>query len=242
MPAQTLRRRNLQPEILDDPSLDAKEHRLALKGLARVNRISLSANILWPAIRDLCRQRSRAGDARPVRLLDIATGGGDVPVQLWHKARKAGLALEVSGCDFSSMSLEHARAHAAQEKADVSFFGVNLLEQPIPSDFDIVTTSLFLHHLNEADALVVLRKMRDSAGEIALVNDLSRGRLGWVSAYVGTRLLSRSHTVHVDGPRSVEGAFTPDEALALATRAGWDGATVKRKFPFRFLLSWTRKS
>jgi hypothetical protein len=46
--------------------------------------------------------------------------------------------------------------------------------------------------------------------------------------------------VHVDALLSVEGAFTPDEALAVAHEAGWDGATVGRKFPFRYLLSWRR--
>ena len=46
--------------------------------------------------------------------------------------------------------------------------------------------------------------------------------------------------VHFDGVVSVEGAFTPEEALAVAHQAGWDGATVRRQFPFRYLLSWRR--
>src|SRR5438128_111546 len=53
-------------------------------------------------------------------------------------------------------------------------------------------------------------------------------------------LWSRSEVVHVDGPRSVEGAYTPEEALELAKRAGLRGATVRRSWPCRFLLSWER--
>lgn len=242
MPTTSLRFRNLQPEIMDDPTIDPEEHRRALTALARVNRISLSWRNLWPPIRELCRARTQAGNSRPVRVLDIATGGGDVPVQLWLKARAKGYALEVAGCDFSPVALGHAREYAKRERADVSFFQVNLLEEPVPSGYDVITTSLFLHHLNEEQALIVLRKMRESAGTLALVNDLARCRLGWLAAYFGTRLLSRSRMVHVDGPRSVEGAFKPAEALALAHRAGWDNAIVRSKFPFRFLLSWTRRS
>jgi hypothetical protein len=82
--------------------------------------------------------------------------------------------------------------------------------------------------------------MRDAAGNLVLVNDLSRGWRGWLAAYLGSRIITRSHVVHVDAPRSVEGAFTPEEAIDVARRAGWDGARVKRKFPFRYLLSWRR--
>jgi len=57
---------------------------------------------------------------------------------------------------------------------------------------------------------------------------------------VGCRLLSRSPIVHFDGPVSVQGAFRMDEALDLAARAGLDGATIRRSWPERFLLSWHR--
>jgi ubiquinone/menaquinone biosynthesis C-methylase UbiE len=225
---------------MDDPTLDAGQHHHALNALARINWLSASAHILWPAIRRLCQQRGKAGDPRPVRVLDVATGGGDVPVRLWRKARRRGFALEVSGCDFSTVALEHARRHAAQCGADVRFFGLDVLAEPIPRGFDILTCSLFLHHLDEQQALILLKKMRESAGMLALVNDLARGPSGWWAAYLGSRILTRSPVVHVDALLSVEGAFTPAEALALAEQAGWDGATVGRRFPFRYLLTWRR--
>jgi 2-polyprenyl-3-methyl-5-hydroxy-6-metoxy-1,4-benzoquinol methylase len=240
MPASSLRDRRLQAEIMDRPDVDAGAHHHALDAIARINLISASSLILWKPIRDLCRERRRAGDPRPVRVLDVATGGGDVPARLWRRARRKGLPLEVAGCDFSPVAVEHARQTAARMTADVSFFPLDLLNEPIPTGYDVITCSLFLHHLDEAQAVTVLGKMREAAGTLALVNDLERGRLGWWAAYVGTRLLTRSPMVHFDGVVSVEGAFTPEEALAVAHKAGWDGATVRRKFPFRYLLSWRR--
>jgi hypothetical protein len=38
----------------------------------------------------------------------------------------------------------------------------------------------------------------------------------------------------------VEAAFTPDEARALAGRAGLHGVRVFRRWPYRFLLEWSR--
>ena len=61
-----------------------------------------------------------------------------------------------------------------------------------------------------------------------------------VLAYLGTRILSRSPVVHVDGLLSVAAAFTMSEALELARRARWEGATVRWRWPFRFLLSGGR--
>jgi 2-polyprenyl-3-methyl-5-hydroxy-6-metoxy-1,4-benzoquinol methylase len=225
---------------MDREGLDPEAHHQALNAIARINFISKSSRILWPPIRDLCRERRRAGDARPVRVLDIATGGGDVPVGLWRLGQRKGLPLKVAGCDFSPLAVEHSKQTAIMARADVVFFQLNVLTEPIPSGYDVITCNLFLHHLDEGQAVTVLGKMRESAGALALVNDLARGRLGWWAAYLGSRILTRSPMVHVDALLSVEGAFTPDEALAVAKKAGWEGAAVSRKFPFRFLLSWRR--
>src|SRR5438093_515405 len=82
------------------------------------------------------------------------------------------------------------------------------LREPLPSEYDAVVSSLFLHHLTEEQAIELLRRM-GTAGQMVLVNDLVRSRTGYLLAWMGTRLLSRSEVVHFDGPRSVEGAFTP---------------------------------
>jgi 2-polyprenyl-3-methyl-5-hydroxy-6-metoxy-1,4-benzoquinol methylase len=240
MPTTSLRQRRLTPEIMDRPGLDPAEHHQALDGIARINLISSSAAIVWPPIRDLCRRRRKAGDTRPLRVLDIATGGGDVPAGIWRRAHRKGFPVEVSGCDVSPLAIEHAKSTAVRLGAQVTFFDLNVLKDPIPAGYDVVMCSLFLHHLTEEEAVTVLGKMREAAGSLVLVNDLSRGWLGWWAARIGTRILTRSQIVHFDGVVSVEGAFTPDEALALAHKAGWDGATVEGRFPFRYLLSWRR--
>lgn len=233
-------KRHLQPEVMDQPGLDHGQHHRALDAMARVNWISGSGRILWPAIRMLCEERRRTGDLRPVRLLDVATGGGDVPASLSRRAKRKGILLEVAGCDVSPTAIEHARKYAGACGAETTFFQRDVLADPLPEGYDVITCSLFLHHLNEEQALVVLRKMSEATGRLALVNDLARGRLGWLAAYLGSRIITRSPVVHVDATVSVEGAFTPEEALVLARRAGWDGAQVRRKFPFRYLLSWRR--
>jgi len=223
---------------MDQPDLAPEEHASALRGLGRINVLSRSDAILWPSIAALAR--TRGAHEPTVRVLDLASGGGDVPIALARRAARAGLNLHVEGCDISPRAVEYAQHQAERQGADVRFFVWDALSGSLPERYDIVTCSLFLHHLDEDAAVDVLRRMGEAAGHLVLVNDLIRSRYGYWLARVGCRLLSRSRVVHFDGPVSVEAAFTPAEAQALAERAGLRGVSVSRHWPQRFLLSWTR--
>lgn len=227
-------RRQRIPERMDDPSLDPAEHRRALAGLARINRISGSAELLWPRISRLARRNRQ----QPLRVLDVATGAGDVPVRLAAKARSRRLAnLQFFGCDVSETAIETARRTGGDT---VTFFRHDVLAEPIPEQYDVVTCSLFLHHLDESDSRLLLRRMADAASHLMLVNDLARGPVNYGLVWLASRLLSRSPVVHFDGPASVRSAYTPEEALAIAEDAGLSGARVHDRPPCRFLLVWAR--
>jgi 2-polyprenyl-3-methyl-5-hydroxy-6-metoxy-1,4-benzoquinol methylase len=228
--------RRLQPEIIDQSGLEAAKLHGALRGLERINWCSQSAQILWPAIEAV---QKKAG-LSTLSLLDVATGAGDIPIALWHKARRAGFELQVAGCDRSTEAIEYARRRAAQAGAAVTFFEHDVIAQGIPGEYDVVACSLFLHHLQGNSAIAFLGDMARSARRLVLVNDLARGKRGHLLAWLASRILTTSKVVHNDALRSVEGAFTLGEARALARQAGLDGAKVMRKWPFRYLLTWER--
>ena len=76
----SLPHRQRLPEIMDQPDLRPARHVGALRGLARVNFWSGSAGILWRPLSALARRLGR-----PIRVLDAASGGGDVPLRLWRR-------------------------------------------------------------------------------------------------------------------------------------------------------------
>jgi 2-polyprenyl-3-methyl-5-hydroxy-6-metoxy-1,4-benzoquinol methylase len=228
--------RRRRAEIMDQPDLQPDRHVQALRGLTRINFFSHSAGILWPHLAELAKNMA----PRVPRVLDVATGAGDVPLRLWKRAGRAGLSLDVEGCDLSPVALTHAQSRAAAAGAPLRFFAYNALTEPVLEGYDAVVCSLFLHHLDEPDAVALLQRLAAMAGRLLLVNDLERGWLGLLAAHVVTRLLTTSYVVHVDGPRSVEGAFTVAEARSLASRAGLVNAQVARRWPFRWLLTWSK--
>ena len=222
---------------MDAEDLDPAKHVHALRALARVNRVSLVAARVWREVLHLSRERHDRGGRRPLRILDVACGGGDVPVDVARRARSAGVSLVVHGCDSSTVALEHARSEAKRWGVAADFFARDVVAEGLPGGYDLVCSSLFHHHLSREDAVGLLRDMAD-AGRSVLVQDLLRGPLGYVLAWFGLRLLSRSEVAHVDGPRSVRAAFTLPEVRAMAAEAGCEGAVVRRGWPERFVLAW----
>ncbi len=219
---------------MDQPGLDPRAHREALDGLGRAHRVSRSAASIWPAIREVV---PRAG--RPLRILDLACGGGHVIIDLARRCARESVALEACGVDLNPVAIDHARARATRAGLrHVTFATLDVARQPLPDGFDVVLCSLFLHHLGDEEAETLLRRMRAAARHLVLVSDLRRTRLGYLFAWAGCRLLSRSRVFHVDGPRSVEAAFTMHETRRLAERAGLTGAQIVARWPQRFLLTW----
>lgn len=219
---------------MDDPALDERAHHEALRGLARLNRLSMSDRIVFRGIREL----GPSPDAGAWSVLDVATGSGDVPVSLGRRAERAGVRLSIRACDASARAVEAARARAQRADAPVDFFVADALDtEPLPHA-DIVTCSLFLHHLENADAARLLRRMAASARRLLLVSDLRRCRRGMALARLVPRLVTRSPVVHADAVRSVKAAFTMEELGRLARDAGLEGASITPRFPARMLLAW----
>jgi 2-polyprenyl-3-methyl-5-hydroxy-6-metoxy-1,4-benzoquinol methylase len=221
------------PEAMDDPCLESGHLRHALRGLSRLNLLSGSARILWPSIVELARR-----EKGPLRVLDLASGGGDVPLGLWRRARRAGVDIEFHGVDVNPRAVRFAREQAGQAGAPLRFDALDVLNEPLPDGFDIVLSSLFLHHVPDHQAVHLLTKMRRAARRILLINDLARSVRGLALAHAASRLFTTSDVVHTDAPRSVRAAFTVEEMRELARRAELKGAEVSRRWPFRLLLTW----
>jgi 2-polyprenyl-3-methyl-5-hydroxy-6-metoxy-1,4-benzoquinol methylase len=227
----------LEPEMMDQPDLDVRRHVHALDALGRANAVSRTAAALWPPIRAAALDKAPG----PLRVLDIASGGGHLLLSLARRAARERMDIEWLGWDLSPVAIDYARTLASRRGVEgVRFERADALHDLIPAGIAVVLCTLFLHHLTESDAVALLQRMREAARHAVVVSDLRRTRLGAAFTWAGCRMLSRSEVFRVDGMRSVAAAFSTDEARSLAAAAGLSGAQVVQVWPQRWLLTWRK--
>lgn len=215
---------------MDEPGLAPALHHDALRGLSRINAVSRTVPSVWRPLNELMQRTGRDN----LRVLDLACGGGDLAIGLALRAQRAGKRLTVHGCDISPTALAFAAQHARRHGVPVHFYQHDALTGDLPDSYDVVVTSLFLHHLEQQDAASLLARCGSAVQGLLVVTDLNRSLTGLALAWLGTHLLSRSPVVHVDGMRSVRAAFTRAEAGELVMRAG----LVAPKFHTTLMSQW----
>lgn len=217
-------------ELMDDPTLDSGEHARALRALNRANRMLGVDRQLYQCLRWV------AGEGAP-SVLDLGTGGGGFLGYVATRQRGNGACLRF-GLDHSTYALQQA---LRWQGGSLRCIAADSRTLPLAdSSVDVVTSSLFLHHFDEADVVAILKEAARVAKKGVVMGDLIRSRVALAATWLGTRLLSRSRVFHVDGPRSTRAAFRPSELAALAVRAGLRGACLERRFPFRVVLLWRK--
>lgn len=223
-------RRRETEELLDQAGQDPAELAANLRDIRTVNRL---AGGVATVLRYLPGLLSHLPRSRPVEILDLATGGGDIPLNLVAWAERQGRPLHLTVTDRSPEILAEAR-RTLGDVPGVTFAVCDARAVPMPErSFDIVLCSLSLHHFAPGDAVQVLREMDRLSRTGFILNDIRRCRTGYVAAWVASRVATRNRLTRHDMPLSVLRAYTPDELRALLRQAGIRDASVTTHPLFR---------
>jgi 2-polyprenyl-3-methyl-5-hydroxy-6-metoxy-1,4-benzoquinol methylase len=168
-----------------------------------------------------------------VRILDVATGSGDIPRLIVDHARRENLAVQIDAIDQQESTVAIARRLSAAYP-EIDFRCANLFEwnsspgkldglkpSSLPEPYDIVLCSLTLHHFTNDDAVRVLQKIRELSRTRVLLADLRRARWLSCAVYLVTATIYRDKMTKMDARLSAARAFSFRELRALAERAGW---------------------
>jgi ubiquinone/menaquinone biosynthesis C-methylase UbiE len=204
-------------ELLDGPLDDPAALVANLRDLRRLNHATGGVRLSIAAVR-------RLGDGRlPGSILDVGSGGADIPVAFLEAAARDGTTLAVTAVDSREEILNAARvARPSLHRLD----GLELAvadgrRLPYPdASFDVGHASLVLHHLEPSDAVAFLVELRRVARIGVVINDLVRGRLSWLGAWLLVHTVATGRYTRNDGPLSVRRAYSRAELDDLLRRAG----------------------
>ena len=211
-------------ELLDAPAppSDLEE---SLRDVARLNRFFGGA---WMIRAQVARLLDGIPADRTVTILDVGTGGADLPIALVRWARGSGRRIRVLALDRNDQVLAIARRFASQYPEIVFLHGDGRRLPMKTNAVDVALVSLTLHHLEPSEAAGLLAELHRAARIGFVVNDLIRSRPAYWLVWLATRLFTRSRMSRHDGPLSVRRAYSPDELRALATRAGIGSLEITR--------------
>ena len=231
-----------EPELMDRPQPVTPELANDLRNLRQLNRYFGSYRLIMHFVRRWIQPRSR------MRILDLATGSGDIPRLVVDHARAIGATITVDAVDQQPSTLKIARSLSSNYpeidflEGDVLTFGCSrgpaaAGARRSDETYDVVLCSLALHHFEENAAVQLLKRCRDLSHKYVLVSDLRRGPLATIGVYLLTALIFREPMTQTDARLSAARAFSFREFRTLAQRAGWKNFG-HRKFAFARQAIW----
>ena len=231
-----LSERVMVPELMDSDSTDLETFRACLVDLAVVNQLTLAYRPTLSFLNRLANA-GRLPKDRPVVILDVGSGYGDMLRKVDRWAQRRGIAVKLIGLDLNPWSA-HSAEEATPRGRPIRWVTANVFDFRPDERIDIIMSSLFTHHLDDASLVRFVAWMEANAGTAWFVNDLHRHPLPYYVFRFLSRALRFHYFVQHDGPISIARAFhTADWQLALA-RAGVPtrAAKVRWYFPFRLCV------
>lgn len=216
-------------EIIDGPAVPFKDMACCMTDISRVNALFGGRMVTMIHVKRLL---SALPTDRPITVLDVGTGAGDIPRELVRWARRQGRRIRIFALDRDAATLQIA-AKLVRDCPEITFLRGDALALPIRAGaVDLTISAMTLHHLEPDAGVRYLAEMDQAARVGFVVNDLARSRLAHWVVWLITRFITRSAISRHDGPLSVRRSYTPGEVSGLCEQAGLKGVDVVHHWPY----------
>jgi SAM-dependent methyltransferase len=191
-----------------------EDFRDCLRDLEKVNRVVFAYR---PTLEWL-EQFAGAG-GRPLHIVDVGCGGGDMlrRIEVW--ARQRGLRLRLTGIDMNPYAARAAREFTSSD-SEIEWVTGDAFGYRPSAAIDVAISSLFTHHLSDQEIVDFVSWMERVAERGWFINDLHRK----IATYLGFKALAwvmRWHRfVRHDGPASIRRSFLQDDWENYCAAAG----------------------
>jgi SAM-dependent methyltransferase len=224
--------RSTESELMDVETVTPEDLAHCLRDLSRVNQLTLAYG---PTLRFMKGISTYASPRRPLQVLDVGCGYGDMLRQIEAWSEAASVPLVLTGVDMNPLATRAAQA-ATDGRSKIRFLTRNAFEFAREEEVDVVISSLFTHHLTDDELRAFVRWMDANAKRAWFINDLERSRLAFALFRPASRLLDMHRFVQHDGPVSIARSFTVKDWETHLRASGVTGARIRREFPYRITV------
>jgi ubiquinone/menaquinone biosynthesis C-methylase UbiE len=171
---------------------------------------------------------------KQMSFLDVAGASGDVALAAQAQVKECGVDLQVAVLDRSSAHLPRS-----QDRNGTAAIVGDALNIPFDNaSFDVVGSSLFLHHLEPEQIVRFTNEALRVCRHAVIVNDLRRDPVHLATAIAG-KAVYRSRITRNDAPASVRNAYTPEEMREILRQTNAGKIEFSRHYFFRMgIVMW----
>jgi SAM-dependent methyltransferase len=225
--------RSYELEHIDKGDYTPEEYEGCLVELRLVNKWLGDARALK---RSLVPEVERAA-LESFSVLDVGAGSGELLRVVAREARRRGWRARLTGLELNERSAR-AILEESQDFPEITAVRGDAFHLPFADDsFDYAICSLFTHHFRDEAVVEILRELKRIARRRLYVIDLHRHALAYFLYTTAGRLFLHNRLLREDGALSIRRSFRAGELERLASEAQLAEVEVRRRFPFRLVLS-----
>jgi 2-polyprenyl-3-methyl-5-hydroxy-6-metoxy-1,4-benzoquinol methylase len=163
-------------EVMDDFSINGKILHDTLDTLANINKWLGGNKVTLNGLKKVIKNHPKK---EPLTIIDLGCGGGDILRKVANFAKKQGYTIKLIGIDANKDAMVYAR-QLSKNYPEISFIDCDIFSDEFESlQYDVVLTTLFLHHFKEDQIINILSRTRQKAKLGIVVNDLHRSRVAY---------------------------------------------------------------
>jgi len=168
-----------------------------------------------------------------ISIIDLGCGNGDMLRAMADYGRKNNVNLKLSGIDANEYTVRYARKLSVNYP-EISYMVMNVQSNEFQDlAFDVVVSTLFLHHFTDQEIEQLLIPIVNKAGIGVVINDLHRSSVAYL-LFKGISLFIKNPMVKKDGAISVLRGFKKNELTAISKKLKNTTGTIRWKWAFRY--------
>ena len=223
-----MKHRSNAAEWMDDLEMEGEQLLSTLKTLAKINaRLGGDAVSLKGVKKLIKSSTSKAG----LHLIDLGCGEGSQLRHLANYSRRHKLNWKFTGVDANAACIAFAQERSV-DYPEITYLKADVFEWNMPK-CDIVLATLFMHHFDDEQIMLIIEKANAEVALGWVVNDLHRSSIAY-GLFWALGLFIRNEMIMHDGLLSIKKGFKIEELEHMSNSLKMQ-STISWNWAYRYL-------